>query len=191
MPGMQNSRTAHRFAEILLGTVWYIACGTSGAVLFGRMAERHPGVVFALLPLFIAAWVVVLLVGRWVLSVVGVSVLLGGRWVLSAIDVAVLLGGRWVLSAIGAAVLLRWRRLLPNALLIAAAVFEREFPRLLKERPNEWVVYHKDRCLGVFATWDEAEQEAIDRDIPEEETYLRLIEEEPPLSFGCSSLGWS
>ena len=78
------------------------------------------------------------------------------------------------------------RDLRVSPLQISHAVFEREFSRIIKEHPGEWVVYYKDNRLGIRPTEAEAEQLAIDLDIAEDDTYLRMIEEEPPLSFGFS-----
>lgn len=71
------------------------------------------------------------------------------------------------------------------------AAFERELPSLLSAHRGKWVVYWRAERLGIRNTVAEGEQIAIDRSIPEEETYVRLIEEQIPLSFGFRSLAWS
>jgi hypothetical protein len=45
--------------------------------------------------------------------------------------------------------------------------FERDLPQLLREHPGQWVAYHHDRPLGIFASKDEAVRTCLARRVPE------------------------
>jgi hypothetical protein len=60
------------------------------------------------------------------------------------------------------------------------AAFWRELPRLLQERPRQWVAYHGDRRLGFAATRAELWQECLRQGLRPEEFLIRSIEPEDP-----------
>src|SRR5438552_3876706 len=66
--------------------------------------------------------------------------------------------------------------------LLALETFRRDLPRLLKERPGQWVAYHGDRLIGFGATppdvYDELERRGLKA--IGQEYIIRCIEPEPP-----------
>jgi hypothetical protein len=62
----------------------------------------------------------------------------------------------------------------------AEAAFRQDLPRLLAERPGQWVAYHGARLLGYARTDLELYRLCEERGIPDGEYIVRPIEEDPP-----------
>jgi hypothetical protein len=63
---------------------------------------------------------------------------------------------------------------------LALAAFRSDLPRLLEERPGQWVAYHGDQLVGFAATDRELHQECIRRGYRGPDYTVRCIELEPP-----------
>jgi hypothetical protein len=63
---------------------------------------------------------------------------------------------------------------------LAVLTFRRDLPRLLKERPDEWVAYHGDQLVGIAKTDLELYKKCARLGIPDDEYIVRPIELEPP-----------
>jgi hypothetical protein len=75
----------------------------------------------------------------------------------------------------------------PNPALgrLALETFRRDLPRLMKERPGQWVAYHGDRLIGFAKTPTGLYQDFDRRGVPGQEYHVGCIEPEPPLEFEC------
>jgi hypothetical protein len=62
----------------------------------------------------------------------------------------------------------------------AVLAFRRDLPRLLRERPREWVAYHGDQQIGIARTALELYQECTRRGLPESDCIVHPIEPLPP-----------
>ena len=65
---------------------------------------------------------------------------------------------------------------LPRSIRLADETFHRDLPRLIEERPGEWVAYHGDRRIGVAPTKAELYQECLRRGLKRGEFLVRSIE---------------
>jgi hypothetical protein len=63
---------------------------------------------------------------------------------------------------------------------LARETFRRDLPRLLKERPGQWVAYHGDQLVGLAKTDLELYQLCIQRGYRGQDYTVRCIEPEPP-----------
>ncbi len=63
---------------------------------------------------------------------------------------------------------------------LALATFRRDLPRLLEERPGQWVAYHGDQLVGFAKTARELHQECLRRGYRGPDYTIRCIELEPP-----------
>ena len=74
---------------------------------------------------------------------------------------------------------------LVSPLQLSHETFEAELPCLLKEHPGEWVAYHGERRVNVYPSYAAAIRACLEVEkIPGPELYIRVIEREPPPSFG-------
>ena len=62
----------------------------------------------------------------------------------------------------------------------ALLAFWRDLPRLLQERPRQWVAYHGERQLGFASTRAELWAECQRQGLRPEEFLIRSIEPEDP-----------
>jgi hypothetical protein len=62
----------------------------------------------------------------------------------------------------------------------ALCAFRRDLPRLLIEKPGQWVAYHGDQQIGIAATALELYQECNRRGIKGSDYIVRSIEPELP-----------
>jgi hypothetical protein len=62
----------------------------------------------------------------------------------------------------------------------ALEAFRRDLPRLLEERPGQWVAYRGDERIGFAASDRELYQEIHRRGFRRRDCYVGCIEEEPP-----------
>jgi hypothetical protein len=58
--------------------------------------------------------------------------------------------------------------------------FARDLPRLLKERPGQWVAYHGNEQLGFARTSTELYERWLSEGIPEDDLIVLRIEAETP-----------
>jgi hypothetical protein len=58
----------------------------------------------------------------------------------------------------------------------AVLAFRRDLPRLLEERPGEWVAYHGEQQVGIAKTAIELYQECARRGLPDDEYIVHPIE---------------
>jgi hypothetical protein len=63
---------------------------------------------------------------------------------------------------------------------LALETFRRDLPRLLEERPGQWVAYHGDQLIGFAATPPELYEVIHRRGLPGQEYVVCCIEPEPP-----------
>ena len=69
----------------------------------------------------------------------------------------------------------------PGAL--ALETFRRNLPRLMAERPGQWVAYHGDKLIGFAKTPPELYEELDRRGLDGREYVVYCIEPEPPREF--------
>ncbi|HYW81982.1 MAG TPA: hypothetical protein VFB30_01925 [Spirochaetia bacterium] len=69
--------------------------------------------------------------------------------------------------------------------LLALETFRRDRPRLMEERPGQWVAYHGDRLICFAKTPPDLYQELDRRGLKftGQEYVIRCIEEEPPMVY--------
>jgi hypothetical protein len=58
--------------------------------------------------------------------------------------------------------------------------FARDLPRLLLERPGQWVAYHGDKPFGFARTSTELYEKGLSEGFPEDEIIVHRIEPETP-----------
>jgi hypothetical protein len=58
--------------------------------------------------------------------------------------------------------------------------FARDLPRLLKERPGQWVAYHGERRLGFATTSTALYEQCLSEGVPEDDLVVHRIEPETP-----------
>jgi hypothetical protein len=73
--------------------------------------------------------------------------------------------------------------LVPPLVEQAQKAFCRDLPRLLRERPGQWVAYHGDKQLGFATTQAHLYQECLRHGIDEEEFVVQCIEPEFGVMF--------
>ncbi len=73
----------------------------------------------------------------------------------------------------------------PNPALgqLALETFRRDLPRLMAERPGQWVAYHGDKLIGFAKTPPDLYQELDRRGLDGREYVVYCIEPEPPREF--------
>lgn len=71
----------------------------------------------------------------------------------------------------------------PEIISQSQEAFRRELPRLLQERPGQWVAYSGDRQLGFGRTKTELYQECLRRAYDPEQFVVDLIEPEPVCDY--------
>lgn len=152
----------HRVIGTFLGLAWFATCVVGGVLALEHAFKRDPQVLFALFPLCLVAWVLILA------------------------------GGGHVFCALTRFLAYPYRKLVGfgSPLQESYAVFIRELPDLVRNHVSGWVVYYKGERLGIAPTAEEAERIAIKRGISEHETFVQAIPERAPISSGWSSLGW-
>ncbi len=67
--------------------------------------------------------------------------------------------------------------------LLALETFRRDLPRLMAERPGQWVAYHGDKLIGFAATGRELYQQCLRRGLDGQEYLVGRIAPEPPEIF--------
>jgi hypothetical protein len=68
----------------------------------------------------------------------------------------------------------------PTCAELADLTFRKNLPRLLAERPGQWVAYHGDLLVGFARTDNELYRRCRAMGIPDEEYIVRPIEDNPP-----------
>jgi hypothetical protein len=68
----------------------------------------------------------------------------------------------------------------PSLGALALATFRRDLPRLLQERPGQWVAYHGEEVVGYATTARELYQKCLSRGYRGPDYTVRCIEPEPP-----------
>ena len=67
---------------------------------------------------------------------------------------------------------------IPPTISRSQAAFRRDLPRLLAERPGQWVAYHGDEQIGFGATKTELYQNCLRRGLKRDEFLVRSVEPE-------------
>jgi hypothetical protein len=67
---------------------------------------------------------------------------------------------------------------IPSIIRRSIAAFHRDLPRLLAERPGQWVAYRGDEQLGFAATKTELYHECFRRGLKRDEFLVRSVEPE-------------
>lgn len=65
-----------------------------------------------------------------------------------------------------------------RSIIRSQAAFRRDLPRLLSERPGQWVAYHGDDAIGFGPTKTDIYRECIRRGLKQNEFLVRSIEPE-------------
>jgi hypothetical protein len=73
---------------------------------------------------------------------------------------------------------------------LALATYRRDLPRLLEERPRQWVAYHGDQLVGFAKTDLELYQECERRGYRGRDYLVAPIEPERPLTFEMDGPFW-
>jgi hypothetical protein len=74
-------------------------------------------------------------------------------------------------------------------ILWAEDTFRRDLPKLLEERPGQWVAYHGQQRIGFGATKQQLYQECVNRGLPPEQFHILCVEPEiGELMFGPGAI---
>lgn len=74
-----SSNRSQNLIGLILGLSWFAACMTGGAVLLSLLYKKMPELADALVPIYIAAWIATLFLGRMLISNVLGLIVHGGR----------------------------------------------------------------------------------------------------------------
>src|SRR5947207_12319766 len=68
----------------------------------------------------------------------------------------------------------------PRMIALSTIAYKRDLPRLLKERPGQWIAYSGDRCLGFARREIDLHRRCIKLGLKDDEFITRIVESWDP-----------